>query len=257
MAGDWIKMRPGLLISPKINGIARILESDPVVANALSTGFAGCMSEIVKRNVMRNVTVGALLAVWGAANEHTSDGVFKNADLDDIDDIAGIPHFATAMRSVGWLEYDEDKLEVKLPNFSEYNTCGRDRAAERNAERQRKYRERKKSESNATHNVTRDVTNNGREEKRREDNNNTRNATTFALFWDAYPRKVDKQKAKKKWHRLAPSQELVDRIIADIEFKKESEWRDTQFIPYPTTYLNGARWEDESPAEAREVVIWN
>lgn len=169
MAGDWIKMRPTLLTSPKVNGIARALESSPNVSRALSTSFNGAMSEIVTRNVMRNVTVASLLTVWGAANEHTSDGIFRNADLADIDDMVGIPGFGEAMESVGWAEYDPDEDCVILPNFNEYNTCGRDRTKKNNAERQRRYRQKKKAESNGDSDVTKDVTNNGREEKRREE----------------------------------------------------------------------------------------
>jgi hypothetical protein len=165
MAGDWIKMRPSLLTNPKVNGIARYLEGSAEVGRVLTTGFSGSMAEVVTRNVMRNVTVSCLLTVWGAANEHTTDGVFSNADLSDIDDMVGIPGFGAAMESVGWLIHDADACTVTLPNFSEYNTCGKDRAAEKNAERQRRFRERKASAGNVTHNVT----SNDREEKRREE----------------------------------------------------------------------------------------
>ena len=175
MAGDWIKMRPSLISSPKVNGIARFLESSNDVSVALSTGFTGKMSEIVTRNVMRNVVISSLLIIWGAANEHTEDGVFNNADLSDIDDIVGIPCFGDAMVSVGWAVFDSEKVMVTLPNFNEYNTCGKDRAAEKAAERQRRFRENHKS-SNVTKpevsNVTNNVTRNDREEKRREENKN-------------------------------------------------------------------------------------
>lgn len=168
MAGDWIKMRPSLLTSPKVNFIARQLESDTKVSRALSSGFGGHMSEIVTRNVMRNVTVASLLVIWGAANEHTSDGVFTNADLSDIDDMVGIPGFGDAMVAVGWAVFDEEELTVTLPNFNEYNTSGRERSAsaKSGAERQREYRERQKSQES---DVTRDVTRNRREDKRREE----------------------------------------------------------------------------------------
>lgn len=169
MAGDWIKMRPSLLTSPKVNGIARILEESREVGRSLSTGFSGPMCEIVSRNVMRNVTVAGLLTVWGAANEHTVDGVFANADLSDIDDMVGIPGFGEAMAAVGWAVEDVEAGTVTLPNFSEYNTCGKDRAAEKNAERQRRFREKRKVEQAEKSNVTDDVTNNDREEKRREE----------------------------------------------------------------------------------------
>lgn len=170
MAGDWIKMRPSLLTSPKVNGIARIIEDDSKVGRILSTGFNGRMSEIVTRNVMRNVTVASLLTVWGAANEHTTDGIFKNADLSDIDDMVGIPGFGDAMASVGWAIFDDKEYSVILPNFNEYNTCGKDRAAEKNAERQRKHREKLKQDSNVISNVT--VTLQSNVEKRREEKNN-------------------------------------------------------------------------------------
>lgn len=176
MAGDWIKMRTSLLTNPRVNGIARILEEDREVSRALSTGFSGYMSEIVTRNVMRHVTVSSLLIVWGAANEHTRDGVFRNADLSDIDDMVGIPGFGEAMVAVGWASYDDESSTVTLPNFSEYNTSGRDRTANAKtaAERQREYRERKKSQESdvardVTRDVTSDVTSNRREEKSRED----------------------------------------------------------------------------------------
>lgn len=172
MAGDWIKMRPALLTSPKVNGIARTLESDRSVSNVLSTGFNGAMSEIVTRNVMRNVTVASLLVIWGAANEHTANGVFHNADLSDIDDMVGIPGFGLAMAQVGWAEFDESEGCVRLPNFNEYNTSGRERSgtAKTAAQRQREYRERKRNaESDVTDNVTSDVTRYRREEKSREE----------------------------------------------------------------------------------------
>ena len=174
MAGDWIKMRPSLLTSPKVNGIARHLEEDRDVARKLSNGFGGCMNEIVSRCVMRHVTVASLMLVWGAANDHTEDGVFKNADLSDLDDIAGIPGFGRAMESVGWAVYDEGGNSVTLPNFNEYNTTGhvRSSGAKSAAQRQREYRERKKADiSNVTSDVTNDVTSNRREDKRREEVN--------------------------------------------------------------------------------------
>lgn len=174
MAGDWIKMRTSLLTNPKVNGIARILEESRYAAAALTTGYSGTMNEIVTRNVMRHVTVSSLLVIWGAANEHTRDGIFANADLSDIDDMVGIPGFAEAMVSVGWLHQDADTNSLTLPNFNEYNTSGSERSAgaKTAAQRQKDYRDRKKAlDSGVTRDVTSDVTSNRREEKRREEKN--------------------------------------------------------------------------------------
>lgn len=71
---------------------------------------------------------------------------------------------------------------------------------------------------------------------------------SFNRFWEAYPRKTAKQQAFKAWAKLNPDSELVERIIAAIERQKQSDqWKrdNGQFIPYPTTWLNGGRWEDE------------
>lgn len=73
----------------------------------------------------------------------------------------------------------------------------------------------------------------------------------FDRFWAAYPRKEDKQKARKAFERLKPDEGLLVTMLAGIERQKKSaQWvKDGgQFIPHPTTWLNGCRWEDETPA---------
>jgi len=73
----------------------------------------------------------------------------------------------------------------------------------------------------------------------------------FAVFWQAYPRKVSKAQAEKAWDKVAPDECLLRVIVAAVEGSKTSaQWqRDNgQFIPHPATWLNGRRWEDELPA---------
>ena len=80
----------------------------------------------------------------------------------------------------------------------------------------------------------------------------------FDDFWKVYPRHVAKQNAQRSWKSLKPNDELVKRIVADVNRRLESEWRgkDMQYIPHPSTYLNQRRWEDETEvtkvAEHRE-----
>lgn len=104
------------------------------------------LSDVVTRNVTRNVTVSLLVTFWSAANEHSRNGVFENADLSDIDDIVGVPGFGAALSTVGWAIYDAENNCVILPNFNEYNTSGdmRSATAKTNAQRQKEFRERKK-----------------------------------------------------------------------------------------------------------------
>ena len=75
----------------------------------------------------------------------------------------------------------------------------------------------------------------------------------FDEFWDAYPNKKDKQKAKKAWLKCSPK--LV-KVLQALDLQKKSEqWTkdDGRFIPLPTTWLNGARWEDEASSKPEKV----
>lgn len=71
----------------------------------------------------------------------------------------------------------------------------------------------------------------------------------FAHFWNLYPRKLDKQAAFKAWHKLKPSTDLADKILKRLLTFIQVDWAitESQFIPYPASWLNGARWEDEIP----------
>jgi len=73
---------------------------------------------------------------------------------------------------------------------------------------------------------------------------------TFPHFWNLYPRKLDKQAAMAAWRKLKPSPELTSNILARLQSFIDVDWATTepQFIPYPASWLNGARWEDEIPA---------
>ena len=70
----------------------------------------------------------------------------------------------------------------------------------------------------------------------------------FYVFWTEYPRHDGKMNAKKAFDKLKPDGELMDKILEAIRKQKESlQWQKDggQFIPYPATWLNGRRWEDE------------
>ena len=78
-------------------------------------------------------------------------------------------------------------------------------------------------------------------------------ADKFAKFWLAYPRKVDKKKAEDAFKKLNPDDELLEKMLASIEKQKASpQWQDPQYIPHPTTWLHGKRWEDEVEQSRRQ-----
>ena len=85
----------------------------------------------------------------------------------------------------------------------------------------------------------------------------------FEAFWKAYPRKVGKPAARGAWKAAVkkaspvgkePSTENLfeaPRVIAGLErWKQTEQWQKEggQFIPYPATFLNQRRWEDDPPA---------
>ncbi|MGN0670223.1 MAG: hypothetical protein ACI4JZ_06705 [Oscillospiraceae bacterium] len=73
--------------------------------------------------------------------------------------------------------------------------------------------------------------------------------SSFIRFWAAYPKKTAKQQALKAWQKLNPDKALIDVILSSLERQKQSvQWTkdNGQYIPYPATWLNGKRWEDET-----------
>lgn len=99
-----------------------------------------------------------------------------------------------------------------------------------------------------------------REEKSREDKNREEINTIpplppkgFDEFWESYPKKVGKAKAKDLWIKLKPDIEVT---LSALLWQKESDqWtRDGgQFIPNPATYLSQGRWDDEKPQSTSMV----
>lgn len=74
----------------------------------------------------------------------------------------------------------------------------------------------------------------------------------FEKFWSAYPRKAgNKQKAFDAFKKAGVP---LETLLSAIETQKQSaQWTkdDGQFIPHPTTWLNGKRWEDQLPMDTR------
>lgn len=70
----------------------------------------------------------------------------------------------------------------------------------------------------------------------------------FNEFWKAYPRKVNKNGAKKSFMRIPKLEQDFELIMNKLEeFKKSKNWQDNngQYIPHPQTWINQKRWEDE------------
>ncbi len=69
----------------------------------------------------------------------------------------------------------------------------------------------------------------------------------FEKFWSIYPNKINKKKASELFLKLDVT--LITAILAAVEKQKltESWFKDGgKYVPYPTTWLSGERWNDES-----------
>lgn len=79
----------------------------------------------------------------------------------------------------------------------------------------------------------------------------------FIEFWDAYPRKVGKDAARKEWLRRSPDAALFTVIMGALTVHKASpQWTKDggEFIPHPRTWLHQGRWEDEPTNVAPKLV---
>lgn len=80
-------------------------------------------------------------------------------------------------------------------------------------------------------------------DKKSNKNKKSNNNIEFEKFRDLYNKKVwDKNKCKKKWDKLdiETQQKIIDILPSFL-----STIKDKQFQPYPMTYLNNERWNDE------------
>jgi hypothetical protein len=83
----------------------------------------------------------------------------------------------------------------------------------------------------------------------------------FVRFWAAYPRRIGKGQARRAWAKAVKGTDAEKIIEAASRFAADRGNQDPQFIPHPTTWLNGERWNDAPdplpPREAGPVMPWD
>lgn len=70
----------------------------------------------------------------------------------------------------------------------------------------------------------------------------------FDVFWNLYPRKTAKAKAKEAFTKASKKSNFdFNVIIASVQkhIRYSKQWQDKQYVPHAATWLNGERWEDE------------
>ena len=95
MAGDWIKMRGNLWDDPRI---AKLCDATDQSEAAV---------------------IGALYWLWAMADQHTADGFLPGLTARQIDRKTGVPGFANALASIGWMTISDEGVEIV--NFDDHN----------------------------------------------------------------------------------------------------------------------------------------
>jgi len=263
MAGDWIKMRTDLYRDPKVIVIAEHLSDNVSKLSRYVSQNTQC-DMCVTRNVMRNVTVGALVSIWGVSRHQgrrvNNDLLMEGVTISVLDDICDIPGFGEAMRLAGWVVESEDG--VVFPKFFEENNADPKSKALSNAERQKKYRDRQKGNQGhhekgvtkvtvSNENVTQS---NGRIEESREDKKQRVNdkhsqyTETFENFWVNYPkpRRREKQDAFKAWKVLVAKGVDESMLIEKAREYAESDLGSGQYSKMPASWLRAGAYEDDT-----------
>ena len=148
MAGDWIKVEKTTPDKPEILRIARLLGID------------------------KDAAFGKLVRIWGWFDGNSVDGHVDGVVEDDVDSIVSCKGFARAMKTVFWMDFDNEAQWVQLPKFDRHNGETAKKRALKN-ESQAKWRANKvknvddEQSTNVSTSQSTKVTT--REEKRREE----------------------------------------------------------------------------------------
>lgn len=118
---------------------------------------------------------------------------------------------------------------VRIVNYRLYNheTMAKERLRERNRTAQAAFRERLVAKGDVSQ------------------------SSGFDEFWKLYPRKLAKKHALIAYNRAlkrVPHSDIMEGLARALKFWEGTE---AEFIPHPTTWLNGDRWEDDYPQPAQ------
>lgn len=227
MAGDWIKFELNTLDKPEVCQIADLADIDP------------------------DAVVGKLMRVWGWFDQQTEDGNAPSVSKKLLDRLVGVSDFCEHMKAVNWMV--ESGGVISLPHFDRHNG----KTAKNRLLTAKRVANHKAGNAKGNAPIVSDAL-----PKEDVEKNNTKPKEqtpcapavrndlidSFAQFWEAYPKRKDKAKALKAWYKLKPDQLLVSKILDALSRQAASpDWarNNGQFIPLPTTWLNGRRWEDE------------
>lgn len=202
-----ILLRPGLSRSPEVSSIAQELQRP------------------------RQEVVGWLVEFWAWALEQSPEGVIRRPAtlpqtidvLDYLRDVVGgDERFWRALLRVNWLSITHE--EIAAPEILSWAKPGKATKRKKKNEEPGLFRT---VEGLATPDLP--------------------PVADFGVFWIAYPRKEARKDALQAWQKIRPDLPLLEKMLVAIEAQRKSDQWQRGFVPYPATWLNGRRWEDERP----------
>ncbi len=105
MAGEWIKIESITPDKPEVIRLTRILNAGRELSLKLD----------------RDLILGKLVRLWSWFDRVSVDGVVDGVVSTDVDDLVRLPGFIDALKVVGWIDFDDEKERVWIPNFDEHN----------------------------------------------------------------------------------------------------------------------------------------
>ena len=166
----------------------------------------------------------------------------------------------------GVIKYDSDTKEVLIPNWGKYNWHNSPKTmagAEKVAQHIKSETFKKVVVDTLSigygypMDISVSVLNTTTGSKNSTDNHisNTVVEEYFDIFWKAYPRKTGKGDARKKFAKALTKTSFENIMAALGKVKASAQWKkdDGQFVPYPATWLNQERWDDEVGQSADEL----
>ncbi len=140
-------------------------------------------------------------------------------------------------REKAWNSYDAEEQTENKPKTNEKQTRYKRKTNQNQTENKPKTNQLLDIEKE------RDINNNKTEKEMSLEE--TSHASAFEIFWDAYPKHVDRARAEKAFARVdAPLKELLEGIEHHKAYNPGWQKNGGQYIPHGANWLEDARWKD-------------
>ena len=192
-------------------------------------------SQLTDNKPLQNVTVEQ----WKNSTVNSE----KNSQLTDNKDVVNYENFSQKLCknfTVNYENFSHNKNIYKNNNKNIYAHLENEQVYNHEDDKQ------KESDNHSSNTIKQETKNKAIKKQNKE--LNELQEKQFDKFWQAYPKKVSKKQAQKSWKKINPSLELFEKILKALEMVKQTEqWKkdNGKFIPYPATWLNQERWNDE------------